>query len=239
MFSCLTLCLQIVESAPLVGEREDLSSLEKEYAQDDVIYQAKIQVGNQRTGHLCTKTVAGGRKGVLFYCVHIIYTQWTIYYSVVWCVLILSLSLSLSLQDLQSRYSKLRRTRGDGNCFFRAFAFGYMESLLHDRSDLARSGVYTTTTSEFYFRSLFIFIFPLSLFIRLRFCDAINKQKSLLLAMGYPTFTLEDFHESVSITHTHVHPPTRTHTHTRTCTHIHSLLIPWKKLQNHLQLFRT
>ena len=37
-----------------------------------------------------------------------------------------------------SKYTKLRRTRGDGNCFFRAFAFAYMETLLGDNSDLPR-----------------------------------------------------------------------------------------------------
>lgn len=37
-------CVQIAESTPLVGEREDLSSLVKEYAEDDEIYQGKIQV---------------------------------------------------------------------------------------------------------------------------------------------------------------------------------------------------
>ena len=34
---------QIAESAPLVGEREDLSCLETEYAKEDTVYQAKIQ----------------------------------------------------------------------------------------------------------------------------------------------------------------------------------------------------
>lgn len=38
------ICMQIAQSAPLVGEREDLSSLAKEYAEDDTIYQSKIQV---------------------------------------------------------------------------------------------------------------------------------------------------------------------------------------------------
>lgn len=40
-------CVQIAESAPLVGEREDLSSLEKEYAEDDDIYLGKIRVSQQ------------------------------------------------------------------------------------------------------------------------------------------------------------------------------------------------
>ena len=37
-----------------------------------------------------------------------------------------------------SKYCRLRRTRGDGNCFFRAFAFAYLETLLEDHSDLPR-----------------------------------------------------------------------------------------------------
>ena len=32
----------------------------------------------------------------------------------------------------------------------------------------------------------------------LRFRDAVNKQKDALLSMGYPSFTLEDFHDTVS-----------------------------------------
>ena len=35
--------VQIAESAPLVGEREDLTCLEAEYAKEDTVYQAKIQ----------------------------------------------------------------------------------------------------------------------------------------------------------------------------------------------------
>ena len=38
------------------------------------------------------------------------------------------------LQDLKTKYSKLRKTRGDGNCFFRAFAFGFMERAITDSS---------------------------------------------------------------------------------------------------------
>ena len=41
---CAGACVQIAETTPLVGEREDLSSLAKEYAEDDAIYQSKIQV---------------------------------------------------------------------------------------------------------------------------------------------------------------------------------------------------
>lgn len=102
-------CVQIAESTPLVGEREDLSSLTKEYAEDDEIYQGKIKVSWRYCNHKHGFTNCSS----MFF---------------------------VFLQDLSSRYSQLRRTRGDGNCFFRAFAFGYMESLLHDRSDLPRWG---------------------------------------------------------------------------------------------------
>ena len=35
-------------------------------------------------------------------------------------------------------YSKMRRTRGDGNCFFRAFAFACMEKLLNKELEMKR-----------------------------------------------------------------------------------------------------
>lgn len=47
MASCSTDILppvQIAESSELVGEVEDFTSLEREYAEDDLIYQAKIKV---------------------------------------------------------------------------------------------------------------------------------------------------------------------------------------------------
>ena len=57
-------------------------------------------------------------------------------------------------QDLSKRYSHLRRTRGDGNCFYRAFSFAYMEKMLSDHSDIPRSvslpfhaGVVTSSVS--------------------------------------------------------------------------------------------
>lgn len=41
------------------------------------------------------------------------------------------------LSDLETRYQSFRRTRGDGNCFFRAFSFGLVEWVcqLEQRSD--------------------------------------------------------------------------------------------------------
>ncbi|WIA11864.1 hypothetical protein OEZ85_011950 [Tetradesmus obliquus] len=34
------------------------------------------------------------------------------------------------ISNLQTQYSSMRRTRGDGNCFFRSFIYGYLEWLL-------------------------------------------------------------------------------------------------------------
>lgn len=37
------------------------------------------------------------------------------------------------IEKLELRYSYMRRTRGDGNCFFRGFIFSYLEGLLLKR----------------------------------------------------------------------------------------------------------
>ena len=42
------------------------------------------------------------------------------------------------LQDLQKKYTQMRRTRADGNCFFRAFGFAYLELLLTNREEYDR-----------------------------------------------------------------------------------------------------
>jgi ubiquitin thioesterase protein OTUB1 len=34
------------------------------------------------------------------------------------------------ISNLQTQYGSMRRTRGDGNCFFRSFIYGYLEWLL-------------------------------------------------------------------------------------------------------------
>ncbi|XP_065919436.1 ubiquitin thioesterase OTUB1-like isoform X2 [Dysidea avara] len=72
----------------------------------------------------------------------------------------------LKIQDLKTKYAKLRRTRGDGNCFFRAFAFAYMERAISDPSNLKQ------------------------------FCSVLEQNKSALESLGYPSFTLEDFHDN-------------------------------------------
>lgn len=44
----------------------------------------------------------------------------------------------LPLQDLHKKYSYIRKTRPDGNCFYRAFGFSHLEALLDDSKELQR-----------------------------------------------------------------------------------------------------
>lgn len=44
----------------------------------------------------------------------------------------------LFLQDLHKKYSYIRKTRPDGNCFYRAFGFSHLESLLDDGKELQK-----------------------------------------------------------------------------------------------------
>ena len=47
----------------------------------------------------------------------------------------------VAIKDLAGVYGRIRRTRGDGNCFFRAFAFACMEKLLKKELVMKRWGV--------------------------------------------------------------------------------------------------
>lgn len=64
-------------------------------------------------------------------------------------------------------YKFIRRTRGDGNCFYRAFGFGYLEANLKNVDELNR------------FRQL---AFDL---------------KEKLVQLGYLDFTVEDVRDTV------------------------------------------
>lgn len=68
--------------------------------------------------------------------------------------------------DLGKRFTHLRKVRGDGNCFFRGFGFAYLETLLSDEVELAR------------------------------FKEIATKSKEELVALGFPQFTIDDFHET-------------------------------------------
>lgn len=74
---------------------------------------------------------------------------------------------SSKLKYLTSKYKSIRKTRPDGNCFFRAFAYAYLEYLINNADD------YDT------FRALS------------------EESKDRLIKLGFPQFTLEDFHDTV------------------------------------------
>jgi ubiquitin thioesterase protein OTUB1 len=42
------------------------------------------------------------------------------------------------VHDLARKYKSMRRTRPDGNCFFRAFSYAYLEQLLDNREEYDR-----------------------------------------------------------------------------------------------------
>lgn len=71
--------------------------------------------------------------------------------------------------DLASKYKSIRKTRPDGNCFFRAFAYAYLEYLVRNKEDYEQ------------FRQL------------------AQSSRDRLIKLGFPQFTLEDFHDTVAI----------------------------------------
>ncbi|KAJ2950310.1 hypothetical protein O0L34_g11676 [Tuta absoluta] len=101
---------EISESIPLVGDLEELASLEKEYNEDPVYL--------------------------------------------------------LKVKDLSSKYKNIRRTRPDGNCFFRAFSYAYLEHLLTNKAEYDK------------------------------FYEIAKNSKDILVALGFSQFTVEDFYET-------------------------------------------
>ncbi|XP_034632304.1 ubiquitin thioesterase OTUB1 isoform X2 [Trachemys scripta elegans] len=70
------------------------------------------------------------------------------------------------IKDLLKKYSYIRKTRPDGNCFYRAFGFSHLEALLEDSKELQR------------------------------FKDISAKSKEDLVSQGFTEFTIEDFHNT-------------------------------------------
>lgn len=70
------------------------------------------------------------------------------------------------MKDLKTHYQALRRTRPDGNCFFRAFGYAYLETLLNDELELNR------------------------------FSAVLEERKNDLVALGLSSFTVEDFYDT-------------------------------------------
>ncbi|XP_064293550.1 ubiquitin thioesterase OTUB1 [Phalacrocorax carbo] len=70
------------------------------------------------------------------------------------------------IKDLLQKYSYIRKTRPDGNCFYRAFGFAHLEALLEDGQELQR------------------------------FKEVSARSKEELVAQGFTEFTIEDFHNT-------------------------------------------
>jgi len=70
------------------------------------------------------------------------------------------------LADLFGRYSHIRRTRGDGNCFFRSYGFAILEACLNDVELLEKLSLQAKET------------------------------KDKLINLGYSAYTVEDFLET-------------------------------------------
>ncbi|CAG0923276.1 unnamed protein product [Notodromas monacha] len=73
------------------------------------------------------------------------------------------------INELSTLYGTLRRTRPDGNSFYRAFAFGYLESLRHDVDELMNAQ------------------------------DIVRRAREDLVCLGYPLFSFEIFYDVVMI----------------------------------------
>ena len=72
------------------------------------------------------------------------------------------------LSSLRSQFSHFRRTRPDGNCFFRAFCYAFIEYLIENRAEFEP---FTQTVRQFH---------------------------TVLLDLGFPEFTTTDFYSTVS-----------------------------------------
>ncbi|XP_045447225.1 ubiquitin thioesterase otubain-like [Melitaea cinxia] len=72
----------------------------------------------------------------------------------------------LKVKDLSAKYKYIRRTRPDGNCFFRAFSYAYLEHLATDKQEYEK------------------------------FYEIAKNSKEILVALGFPQFTVEDFYET-------------------------------------------
>lgn len=85
------------------------------------------------------------------------------------------------IQYLSKEFSYMRKVRGDGNCFYRALLFGYLENLL--KFHLSGNEESIAIAKKEYGRIMTI----------------IKDSLEELIALGYPDYAIESFHE-VSIT---------------------------------------
>ncbi|RYH28801.1 hypothetical protein EON65_10880, partial [archaeon] len=88
----------------------------------------------------------------------------------------------LGIQHLAGQYHHMRQVRGDGNCFYRALWFGYLEILLkahHNAKDAAEKAI---AESELQ-----------------RLIRKVKGSLQELVALGYSEFAIECFYEVNSL----------------------------------------
>ncbi|XP_048850945.1 ubiquitin thioesterase OTUB1a isoform X1 [Brienomyrus brachyistius] len=93
------------------------------------------------------------------------------------------------IQDLHRKYSYIRKTRPDGNCFYRAFGFSHLESLLDDAKELQR------LNTRWFFSCLSRMVSQTA--DRREFKVAAAESKRELVSQGFTEFTIEDFHNAL------------------------------------------
>ena len=85
------------------------------------------------------------------------------------------------IHDINKRFSGIRKVRGDGNCFYRAFLFGYLDNLLGNYLKAKESDdteLIATTIAE-----------------RARLLSKVEKSMAELIELGYSEFAIEVFYD--------------------------------------------
>ena len=78
------------------------------------------------------------------------------------------------IEYLADNYECVRRVRGDGNCFYRAFLFAYLETILRG---------YHTDSSAYFQQE------------RVRMLSILTESKDLAVSQGYEEMVIETFYD--------------------------------------------
>jgi len=81
------------------------------------------------------------------------------------------------IKCLSENFSSMRKVRGDGNCFYRALLFGYLENLLN---------LYLSSNEE---------SIQFAKSEHERIIKIIQNSLQELISLGYPEYAIESFHE--------------------------------------------
>lgn len=82
---------------------------------------------------------------------------------------------ALGIAHLHERFHRMRQVRGDGNCFYRAFWFGYLSALLQAHLEASEAAAAELQ----------------------RVTERVRGSLAELVALGYPEFAIESFHEEL------------------------------------------